>query len=66
MPVLILAGGKPILYKDPQEFAAAAQAALPQAEVDVVEGAGHGLNMEKPDLVNGKLLEFLADVRARS
>lgn len=59
MPVLILAGGKPILYKDPQKFADAAKAALPQAEVIVVEGAGHGLNMEKPDLVNSRMLAFL-------
>jgi len=60
MPVLIMGSGKPIVYKDPQAFADAARAALPHAEVEIVPDAGHGLNMEKPDYVNGRTLEFLA------
>lgn len=59
MPTLIMAGGKPIIYKSPKKLAVAASEALPQAVVDVVPGTGHGLNMEKPDYVNGRILSFL-------
>lgn len=59
MPVLIMAGGKPILYDDPEEFRANAMLALPQAEVLIVPDAGHGLNMEKPAFVNSRMIEFL-------
>lgn len=59
MPVLILAGGKPILYKEPEEFKAAALNTLPHAEVDIVAGCGHGLNMEKPAEVNRRIINFL-------
>lgn len=59
IPVLIMAGGKPILYDDPEIFKENAQKALPHAEIIVVPGAGHGLNMEKPDIVNSKIMEFL-------
>jgi pimeloyl-ACP methyl ester carboxylesterase len=59
MPVLIMAGGKPIIYDSPAAFKANAQKAIPHAEVIIVPGAGHGLNMEKPDVVNKKMNEFL-------
>jgi len=59
MPVLVMAGGKPILYKDPQAFKASAIKALPHAKVVIVEEAGHGLNMEKPDIVNEEMIDFL-------
>ena len=58
MPVLVMAGGKPILYKDPNEFKAAALKTIPHAEVIIVPGAGHGLNMEKPEYVNAAILQF--------
>ena len=59
MPVLVMAGGKPILYKDPQAFKTSVIKALPHAKVVIVEGAGHGLNMEKPDIVNKEMIDFL-------
>ena len=59
MPVLIMAGGKPILYKDPQKFKANALRAIPHAEVLIVPGAGHGLNAEKPEAVNREMIGFL-------
>jgi pimeloyl-ACP methyl ester carboxylesterase len=61
MPVLVLASGKPIIYKDPEEFAAAAATALPHAEIDIVAEAGHSLNMERPAEVNSRMLRFLAE-----
>ncbi len=59
MPVLIMAGGKPILYDNPEVFKAKAKKAIPHAEIIIVPDAGHGLNMEKPDLVNQHIIEFL-------
>ena len=61
MPVLVMAGGKPILYKDPEEFAAAAASALPHAEIVIVPGTGHSLNAEKADQVNATMTRFLSD-----
>lgn len=61
MPILIMAGGKPILYKDPQALAAKAAAALPHAEIEIVPGTGHSLNTEKADVVNARVLRFLAE-----
>ena len=59
MPVLIMAGGKPIIYESPEKFKENALKALPHAEVIIVPDAGHGLNMEKPEIVNNKMIEFL-------
>lgn len=62
MPVLVMAGGKPILYDDPEVFRANALNALPHAEVVIVPGAGHGLNMEKAEYVNQQMITFLKSV----
>ncbi|MEE4197295.1 MAG: alpha/beta hydrolase [Bacteroidales bacterium] len=59
IPVLILVGGKPILYDDPGNFKARAKKAIPHAQVRIVPGAGHGLNMEKPDTINEWVIDFL-------
>ena len=59
MPVLVLAGGKPIIYKDPEDFAEKARAALPHVEVEIVPGTGHSLNMEKAKVVNTRIMRFL-------
>jgi pimeloyl-ACP methyl ester carboxylesterase len=37
------------------------QAALPDCQVAVVPGTSHGLTMEKPEVVNRLLLDFLGD-----
>lgn len=60
MPVLIVAGGKPIVYKDPHAFAAAAAKALPHAEIEIVPETGHSLNVEKSRVVNTKIVDFLS------
>ncbi len=59
MPTLIVAGGRPVVYKDPARLARAAALALPHAEIEIVEGAGHSVNVEKPEQVNAKLVQFL-------
>ncbi len=62
MPVLIMAGGKPILYDDPEVFKEKAKNSIPHSEVIIVPEAGHGLNMEKPEAVNKEMIEFLDNV----
>jgi pimeloyl-ACP methyl ester carboxylesterase len=56
-PTLVLLGDRDMISL---EHAAAMQRALPDAQVGVVPGATHGLPMEKPELTNRLLLEFLA------
>ncbi len=59
MPVLVMAGGKPIVYDSPEKFKENAIKAIPHAKVIIVPGAGHGLNMEKPKTVNRTMIDFL-------
>ncbi len=61
MPVLVIAGGKPILYKNPQALASRVKELLPQARVELIPDTGHGVNMEKPLEVNRMLLDFLEE-----
>ena len=61
MPVLILAGGKPIIYRDPQRFASAAAKALPNAKIKIIPDTGHSLHVEKSNVVNAHLVRFLSD-----
>jgi hypothetical protein len=44
----------------PIEHAVAMQRALPDSQLAVVPGTSHALPMEKPDLANRLLLDFLA------
>lgn len=58
-PTMVLIGGKKILYKDPNKLAQKAKDALPHAEVEVVDDAGHSINIEKAEYVNSRMLSFL-------
>lgn len=61
MPILIMAGEKPIIYKDPHHFASSAAKALPHAEIIIVPDTGHSMNVEKPDIVDHKMIQFLSE-----
>jgi pimeloyl-ACP methyl ester carboxylesterase len=56
-PTLVLLGDRDLISL---EHAAAMQRALPEVQVGVVPGATHGLPMEKPELTNRLVLDFLA------
>jgi pimeloyl-ACP methyl ester carboxylesterase len=56
-PTLVLFGDRDMISL---EHAAAMQRALPDVQVGVVPGASHGLPMEKPEVTNRLLLDFLA------
>jgi pimeloyl-ACP methyl ester carboxylesterase len=58
VPTLVLLGDRDIVSLD---HAAAMQRALPAAQVGVVPGATHALPMEKPELTNRLVLDFLAE-----
>ncbi len=56
-PTLVLLGDRDAISL---EHAAAMQRALPVAQLGVVPGATHALPMEKPELTNRLMLDFLA------
>jgi 3-oxoadipate enol-lactonase len=55
-PVLIIAGTQDKMM--PPENARLLADGIPGAEIYMVEGAGHGFNIEKPDEVNSVLIQF--------
>jgi pimeloyl-ACP methyl ester carboxylesterase len=57
-PALVLAADDDITLSI--EHAAAMQRALPDSQLAVVPGASHAVPMEKPELVNRLILDFLA------
>jgi len=61
MPVLILAGGKPIIYRSPEKLKKAASYALPHAEIEIIPDTGHSVNVEQPHAVNKRILGFLKE-----
>lgn len=60
-PSLVLLGGHEKIY-DSERAATRARRALRSAEVAILEGAGHLLGMQQPELVNRRLSAFLARV----
>ena len=59
VPTLVLAAGDDLLTPD----AAAVAAAIPDARLVSIPGAGHALGLEAPDAVNAALFEHLAAER---
>jgi len=57
-PTLLLLGRDTVIC-DPVAVAARAQRLLPSVEVDIVEGAGHGLPLQMQDLVGTRVLGFI-------
>ena len=57
-PTLVMIGDDDLISVD---HAGELQRTLPDAQVAVVPGASHTLPLEKPDLVNRLILEFLSD-----
>jgi pimeloyl-ACP methyl ester carboxylesterase len=58
VPTLVLAGDDDLVTV---EHAAAIAEAIPDAQLAIVPGASHTSPIEKPDVVNRLLLDFLAD-----
>jgi pimeloyl-ACP methyl ester carboxylesterase len=58
MPVLLLLGEEEVIYNVPAVVCRAGRL-LPNLQVGLVPGAGHGLNLEQPELVSDTILKFL-------
>ncbi|MCC9308947.1 alpha/beta fold hydrolase [Kitasatospora sp. RB6PN24] len=65
VPALVLLGRRSALLR-PRQALARITALIPDVQAEIVEGAGHGLNLEQPELVNERLLRFIAACRAES
>jgi len=59
MPVLLLIGDKEILY-DARSAVNHARQLIPHIEAEIISNAGHMLNTDQPEIVNERVLKFLA------
>jgi pimeloyl-ACP methyl ester carboxylesterase len=58
MPTLLLFGDHEVIYNAKAALKRATKL-IPHVETAVIPGAGHGLNFDRPELVNQRILEFL-------
>ncbi|WP_031071542.1 alpha/beta fold hydrolase [Streptomyces sp. NRRL WC-3742] len=59
LPVLVLVGRRSALLR-PRQVVERVTGLVPGVRAEIVERAGHGLNLERPELVNERLLAFAA------
>jgi pimeloyl-ACP methyl ester carboxylesterase len=59
-PTLVLVGDQEMIY-DAAEATARARRLLPDVEAEIVPGVGHLLGVQRPEVVNPRLLAFLAE-----
>ncbi len=64
-PVLILMGSRDPDFKQPEQEARTLAGRLPIASVQIIEGAGHHLQVEEPEAVGQNILAFLADIEQK-
>jgi pimeloyl-ACP methyl ester carboxylesterase len=57
-PTLLLLGADTRLY-DPDEVASRARRLLPDVDVDITPGAGHGLAFQHPERITTRILQFV-------
>jgi pimeloyl-ACP methyl ester carboxylesterase len=62
VPLLVIFGAEDQLYDDPAE-AADAYADVPGARIELIQGAGHSPNVEKPGRTARLILDFAAEAR---
>ncbi|MEV7770669.1 alpha/beta fold hydrolase [Kitasatospora sp. NPDC086791] len=58
LPALVLVGRRSALLR-PRQVVERVTALIPGVRAEIVERAGHGLNLEQPELVNARLLAFV-------
>lgn len=59
-PILLLLGENEVMY-NPIEAMERAKSFIPNIDVEIVEGAGHLLSMEKPDSINERVLNYFQE-----
>jgi pimeloyl-ACP methyl ester carboxylesterase len=57
-PALLLVGDQEMIY-DPVAAVERARRCIPDCEAQIIPGVGHPLGMQRPDLVNDLILDFL-------
>ncbi|MFE2109572.1 alpha/beta fold hydrolase [Kitasatospora sp. NPDC059463] len=65
LPVLVLIGRRSALLR-PRRVLERVTALIPDVQAEIVRRAGHGLNLERPELVGERLLRFFAARRAEA
>ena len=63
LPSLVL--GAELDMAVPVDHACVLAAGLPDASLEIIQGAGHMVNLEKPDTFNQALLAYLAKLRSK-
>ncbi|MEU9048227.1 MULTISPECIES: alpha/beta fold hydrolase [unclassified Kitasatospora] len=58
LPALVLLGRRSALLR-PHHVLKRVTALIPNVQAEIVQRAGHGLNLERPELVNERLLQFI-------
>ncbi|MBD0689736.1 alpha/beta fold hydrolase [Streptomyces sp. CBMA123] len=61
LPVLVLVGRRSALLR-PRQVVERVTGLIPGVRAEIVDRAGHGLNLEQPELVNERLLGFIGAV----
>ncbi|WBP90053.1 alpha/beta fold hydrolase [Kitasatospora cathayae] len=61
LPALVLVGRRSALLR-PRQVVERVTALIPGVRSEIVERAGHGLNLERPEVVNERLLDFIGTV----
>lgn len=59
VPVFVLVGSRSALLR-PRRVLERTTALIPGVRAEILKGAGHGLTLEQPDVVNDRLLEFVS------
>ena len=59
LPALLLIGAGEKIYK-PKKAIERAQRLMPNLTAEIIPNAGHTLNMERPEIINSRVLEFLS------
>ncbi|MEU3569058.1 alpha/beta fold hydrolase [Kitasatospora sp. NPDC036755] len=63
LPVFVLVGRRSALLR-PRQVVERVTRLIPGVRAEVLERAGHGLNLERPEAVNERLLDFIGGVGA--
>jgi pimeloyl-ACP methyl ester carboxylesterase len=59
LPTLLLIGAGEKIY-NPKNAIARAQRLMPDLTAEIIPSVGHTLNMEQPDIIDSRILEFLS------
>jgi pimeloyl-ACP methyl ester carboxylesterase len=65
-PTLILMGSRDPDFKSPEQEARTLARRLPHATAQIIEGVGHHLQVEEPEVVGQSILAFFARIEQRA